>query len=385
MPRGTMPKWIEKVKQKFGDKFDLSRISLTSKVNDRVETICNEHVINFNISIIDLFRGRTGCSECILNKKRAAFADTLEEFIAKSRARFPNIAYDMSLVIYVNQRTEVIIICPKHGQFKITPEDHLTSVCGCPKCGHENAGKERITPFAELLQSFIEKHGDKYEYIKETYVNQNQYMCMICPKHGEFEQFPISHKKGFGCWKCGISVRSKAKRMKLETFIKIAEYIHGDLYDYSHLKKIRTTKDKIMIHCNCCNRQFPQTPGAHIYGCQGCPICVGSKGEKAIINFMVKHGIKFEIQYKFEDCKDIRCLPFDIYIPDLDLCIEYDGIQHFIAIRLFGGKLGLKETQRRDAIKTKYCEDNNINLLRIKYTEYKNIEEILTYQLGIDI
>lgn len=389
MPPGTKKteqEYVNYISNTFPGKFDLSEVHDTFvNGNTLVSVRCIPHNFKFLYSMCALQRGRTKCEECILQKRRSAFADTLEEFNAKSVAKFPDINFDKSLVVYVNQRTEVIMICPNHGRFRITPEDHLNSVCGCPKCGHEKAGRERITPFDELLPIFIEKHNGKYKYIKETYISQNKYMCMICPDHGEFEQFPSSHKKGFGCWLCGVSVRSIAKRMTLENFIKFGQYIHGDLYDYSHLQQMLTTKDNILIHCNNCNRKFPQSPGAHIYGCQGCPTCVGSKGEKMVIHILKKYNIKFEIQYKFKDCKDIRCLPFDIYVPDLDLCIEYDGIQHYIAVRLFGGKNGLRETQRRDAIKNKYCEDNNLNLLRIKYTDYKNIKNILIEALGICI
>jgi very-short-patch-repair endonuclease len=364
---------------------DLSKVKeLFENGNTLVSVRCILHNFIFLYSMCELRRGRTKCKECEILKKRKAFADTKEIFEAKSMAAFPDIQYDMSLVIYVNQRTEVILICPVHGQFRITPEDHLNSVCGCPKCGHEKAGRERVTPFEELLPIFREKHGRKFKYIKETYIDQNHYMVMICPEHGEFEQFPISHKKGFGCWKCGITTRSRAKRMQLIDFKKLGKAIHGDLYDYDHLTRLRTTKDNVLIHCTKCNRKFPQSPGAHIYGCQGCPRCAGSKGEKMIIRVLEQYDIKYILQYKFEECKDIRCLPFDVYLPQYKICIEYDGIQHYITVPLFGGENGLRETQRRDAIKTKFCEDNNIDLIRIKYTDYSNIEDILIDMLCLE-
>ena len=80
---------------------------------------------------------------------------------------------------------------------------------------------------------------------------------------------------------------------------------------------------------------------------------------------------------KFDGCVYKRSLFFDFYIPLLNLCIELDGGQHDFAVDFFGGEEALLEIKKRDAIKTKYCEDNNINLIRISYIEFNNIEQVL--------
>jgi very-short-patch-repair endonuclease len=79
-------------------------------------------------------------------------------------------------------------------------------------------------------------------------------------------------------------------------------------------------------------------------------------------------------QYSF---KEISKLKFDFYIESLNLCIEYDGIQHFEAIEHFGGEEALLKTKERDEIKNNYCFNNNINLLRIPYWEFHNIEKLI--------
>ncbi len=61
----------------------------------------------------------------------------------------------------------------------------------------------------------------------------------------------------------------------------------------------------------------------------------------------------------------------------MNLCIEYDGEQHYKAFDHFGGKEKLRLTQKRDDIKNNYCKDNCINLLRVPYWELDNIEDIL--------
>lgn len=70
-------------------------------------------------------------------------------------------------------------------------------------------------------------------------------------------------------------------------------------------------------------------------------------------------------------------MPFDFYIKEFNLCIEFDGEQHYRENNYFGGNNIFKETQKRDKIKNKYCKDNDINLLRIPYWELDSVEDIL--------
>ena len=70
-----------------------------------------------------------------------------------------------------------------------------------------------------------------------------------------------------------------------------------------------------------------------------------------------------------------RKLFFDFYLPEYKLCIEFDGIQHHIPIKFFGGNDGLKERKNNDKIKDQYCNNNNIDLLRISYLDIYPILE----------
>ena len=77
-------------------------------------------------------------------------------------------------------------------------------------------------------------------------------------------------------------------------------------------------------------------------------------------------------------------MPFDFYLPDYNLLIEFDGIQHYEIRGHFGGYDGFVDTKIRDTIKNIYCKDNNIDLLRIPYWDYKNIENILVNKLKLN-
>ena len=112
-----------------------------------------------------------------------------------------------------------------------------------------------------------------------------------------------------------------------------------------------------------------------------------SKGEVATMIYLENNNIEYIRQYKFKDCKDKRALPFDFYLPQYNLCIEYDGKGHFQKVDYYG-KLADDKLQenyeyvkKHDKIKTEYCKNHNIKLLRISYKE--NIENKLNEWLKI--
>lgn len=119
----------------------------------------------------------------------------------------------------------------------------------------------------------------------------------------------------------------------------------------------------------------------------GCPDCSSPRGEDSISYLLTSWGFvcqeDFIPQAKFKDCRSIRILPFDFYLPKYNLCIEFHGGQHYFPVEFFGGEKAFKEQKKRDKIKVKYCRDNNIPLLVIPYWEFDNIEEILSKELNI--
>lgn len=107
-----------------------------------------------------------------------------------------------------------------------------------------------------------------------------------------------------------------------------------------------------------------------------------SKGEQAIELLLITNNIPYKRQFTFSNCKYQKELPFDFVIfnanHEIIYAIEYDGEQHFKFIQHWHKtEEGFKQQQLRDSIKTDFCKINNIKLIRIPYTEYNNIEQIL--------
>ncbi|HFD2033426.1 TPA: hypothetical protein ACF2DD_002003 [Clostridium perfringens] len=149
---------------------------------------------------------------------------------------------------------------------------------------------------------------------------------------------------------------------------------------YKILSPYTNARDKILIDFNCGHNPHWIAPMC-LKRDYNCPICNISKGEKAIRLYLENSNIDFVQEYRFEGCKYKYTLPFDFYIEEYNLCIEFDGEQHYKALKHFGGDKKLKITQKRDKVKNKYCKDNNINLLRIPYYELDEIENILDEEL----
>lgn len=99
-----------------------------------------------------------------------------------------------------------------------------------------------------------------------------------------------------------------------------------------------------------------------------------SKGNVKISELLDEAGIEYELEKKFATCKDERYLPFDFYVNNKYL-IEYDGEQHFGTKTIFD----YEYTHKHDLLKSKWCKDNKIPLIRIPYTQYENlcIEDLL--------
>lgn len=155
-----------------------------------------------------------GCPMCRYEKVSKKRRSCTDEFFSKAKEVHGD-RYNYSLVEYINYHTKVKIICPKHGVFEQTPAIHLRGG-GCPKCKAEKASNL----YRGDIFNFIEKahivHGDKYDYSKVEYINNQTPVCIICPVHGEFWQRPINHLQGQGCHKCS----SSHGEVKIEAYLK---------------------------------------------------------------------------------------------------------------------------------------------------------------------
>ncbi len=299
---------------------------------------------------------------------------TTEQFIEEAIRKHGN-KYNYNKVAYVNDKKKVILACPEHGKFVQTPHEHLDG-CGCPQCaGNIRRTTEQFAEKAKLI------HGDKYNYSRVQYINAYSKIIIICNKHGEFIQTANDHICGYGCSKCGDIKYKNSCRSNVNEFIEKARRVHGNKYDYSKVEYYNS-QTKITIICKRHN-EFKQAPDAHLLG-HGCSRCCESRGEKRIHRFFERYHIKYKSQVRFMTCKRKFSLPFDFATKQDSklLLIEYHGIQHYqISPPMSCTQFELDDLKERDEIKKKWCEINRVRLLIIPYTEYRNINKILMREL----
>lgn len=307
-----------------------------------------------------------------------AIAITKQEFLERCK-KVHGDTYDYSELEYTKLNTKGKIICKKHGPFFQYLVSHIQAARGCPEC----AGMKKHT-----IETFIKKavsiHGDKYDYSNVNYLNNKTHVLVRCISCDEtFRVRPDAHFNGRGCIKCGYQRSSEKRRTTKERFVELATRYHGDRYDYTD--SIYTgMSDTINIVCKD-HGEFNQLVSNHITGA-GCPLCTASKGEDTITKFLVSNDIKFEIEKTFEGCKNPetgRVMFFDFYLPEHNIIIEYDGAQHYSANEFFGGLESLISLKYRDSIKTRYCIDHNINIVRIIYLDDDKIPFILKTILNV--
>lgn len=139
-----------------------------------------------------------------------------------------------------------------------------------------------------------------------------------------------------------------------------------------------TSQTFVLCECSCGNKFWVDFNYWHRSKKERCNKCVNSMSglELKTMNWLQENNVVFIQQYKFKNCKHKRCLPFDFYLPEYNICIEVDGQQHYgdSSLRYFkNGKLDEKdfnEIKMRDNIKNEYCLKNNIKLIRIPYYSF---------------
>lgn len=349
--------FIEKSNKLHNNKYDYSLIDPTKPVPRKVKIICPVHGEFLQAS--SNHTRDSGCPKCSKNRK-----DNKDSFVEKANKKHNN-KYNYDLVEYVDSKTKVRIICPDHGEFIMAPDKHLMGQ-KCVRC---------LRPGPRTLEEFVEvsnkTHNNKYDYSKAIYTKQLAKVEIICPIHGVFSQRPSDHMRGQGCPTCGNAIP-----FTLERFVLSASAIHSNKYDYSKVKFDRLN-DKIIIVCPI-HGEFEQRGEKHIRG-QGCRYCSEirkeSKGATKIKNYLQNKNIQFCREFIFDDCKNIKPLPFDfiIYINNRPAIVEFNGEQHFKE----SWYNELSEIQRKDKIKRDYCKAKNIPLLDISYLEEKIINEKL--------
>lgn len=215
-----------------------------------------------------------------------------------------------------------------------------------------------------------------YVKILDKYQNNKQkikYLCMKCGYKGEAKAIHLL--EGHGCPVCN--------KVKKKTHADFLNEISNKFNYIEILSEYKNNKSQIEYRCLKCGH-IHTARADHLLSGHGCPYCRISMGEKKISEILDKYNIHYEQQKGYNGLIGLGGgnLLYDFYLPDYNLLIEYQGIQHKEPVKFFGGDKALKSQQKRDEIKREYALNHNINLLEIWYNE--NIEQKLKETLNLE-
>lgn len=286
---------------------------------------------------------------------------TTEEFIKQAEEIWGRGKYDYSLTEYKGALKPIKVIYDG-VVFEQIASTHLRSA---PEL---NMNRDWFIKRAQ------KKWGeDRYDYSLVEYSHCKQKVKIIHKKTGEvFEQTPHLH-----LYRAPENIRL-AVRKTTDQFIKEANEVHDFKFSYEKTKYVKNSV-KLTITCPI-HGDFEQNPLSHIQG-NGCVKCGEYKGEKAVAKYLDKSNISYYRQHKFPECRNTLELPFDFYLPKYRTAIEFDGKQHYEPVPHFGGIEAYNRLKENDRIKSDYCEENFIDLIRIRYDQADRIPELLAESL----
>ena len=147
MMRHSTEDFIKKAKEIHGDKYDYSKVEYVT-INKNVTIICKEHG-EFQQTPYSHLKSN-GCNKCTFRDLGVSQRSNTEDFIQKAKEIHGD-KYDYSKVEYTKNDSKVTIICPIHGEFKLTPKLHIQGSI-CYKCTY-NTSKMEID-FADFIKTF---------------------------------------------------------------------------------------------------------------------------------------------------------------------------------------------------------------------------------------
>jgi very-short-patch-repair endonuclease len=199
--------FILRARDKHGDQFDYSNSRFAGFAKP-IEVVCRRHGACTTTPQSHLANRAGGCRKCREELVHLSRSLSTDKFIRRAKEIHGD-RYDYHLVHSAGTRSRVVIVCPRHGSFRMKACRHLEGR-GCRKCAFERIGSEQRLSFWDFVERVIEVHGaNQYEYELKDFVNLHSSIPIHCPRHGRFLQSVANHLKGRGCPSCIHSLGEK--------------------------------------------------------------------------------------------------------------------------------------------------------------------------------
>lgn len=314
-----------------------------------------------------------------------------EQFKKEISLKFPNLEI---LNTYTDHKCIIDVKCKIHDYyFSKKAALLLHSKHGCNKCATESI-KNHISKTNEWFVTELCKNNPTITPLEE-YINMYTKIKVKCNNCGkEYYAKPNDLINGHACKDCSIIKISISKQKSHDVFIQQFNDNNPFANSITILSKYVKSSQKIKCRCNVCGYEWETYPntlvGATITKSRsgtGCPICRNSHGEQIIYNYLVQNNYNVIRQKEFEGLLGLGGFPltYDFFLPDYNILIEVNGIQHYKQIEFFGGKEKFNKQKEHDYRKQKYAKNHGYDLIEIKYYGENYSEENLIMQLNSQI
>ena len=277
---------------------------------------------------------------------------------------------------YTATRKPFTIKCLQCGRVKSyhRAENILTNkyICSCQK-PKPNLTKEGL----EAKNKFIywyNKIGHKKYYLLKNFTTINTPITLQCKNCGSIQNRKVKELlKNDKCLSCE---RHLVVPKSQKAFIKQVNDKYGG--EFEIIDEYKNSFIKVKVRHTLCGKVLSIRPHDLLSRTALCPICDKSKGEKAIEKFLIENNIDYLPQYRL---KEFKRAPYDFYLPQYNLLIEFQGRQHYEPVKKFGGEAQFQRQKEIDVKKSELAAQVNKELLIISYLDYSNINEILVQRL----
>lgn len=351
--------------------------------NKKLSFYCKKHHEIFSQGISSFKKGSNPCKKCYRENKKSP-SNKLTDIIIKERTHLKHQQIHFLKRDVLDYR-KGIFKCNEHGSIEGSKLIHSIISRGtnpCIKCVEINK-KNPIKFTDKYIQDKLDKNNHGIIYLKKRDPLNSRKGYFLCEIHGVIDNskhlnYQMRAKNPMSCCeKCKSESISQSHGTKLskDDIQRLSDESFGF---FRFLRRDKYDKSMAYFLCNKHPHKGEQKQNIqnHLKGHNPC--CnFQSKQEEKINAFLKSLNLKFETQKMYNNCKNIHCLPFDFYIHKYNLLIEYDGRQHYKAIKYFGGKNSLNEIRIRDNIKNEFAKNNKFNFIRIPFTRKKEISKII--------
>lgn len=262
-----------------------------------------------------------------------------------------------------------------------TPEGYLlnTRINNIIRCTRHNCFSQKNSHTIYNIKLWCIVNNKTYRLISDKFITSRDNLTWKCEKcNNYFERsWNTTQKNLFDCPHCSGRKVNETNNLLTVNPDVAKRWNYEKNYPVRPENIQSSTTKKYWWICDICGHEWIKSVHYMNQKNAPCPKCKMSKGEYSIKCYLDKNCVKYFYEYSFSDCKNIKKLRFDYYLPDYNICIEYQGEYHYWVLDGISNEKMLNTQIKCDKIKDNYCKLHKIKLIKIPYWEFNNIKNIL--------